>query len=57
LTVLHTADDDRRSWLQTGEALAAVLLEATAAGLATGTLTHPTEIKDSDASGAALAGR
>lgn len=49
LTVLHTADDDRRSWLQTGEALAAVLLEATAAGLATGTLTHPTEIKDTRA--------
>jgi hypothetical protein len=49
LTVLHTADDDRCSWLQTGEALAAVLLEATAAGLATGTLTHPTEIKDTRA--------
>jgi hypothetical protein len=45
LAILHTADDDPRSWLQTGEALAAVLLEATAAGLATGTLTHPTEIK------------
>ncbi len=49
LTVLHTADDDRRSWLQTGEALAAVMLEATAAGLATSTLTHPTEIKDTRA--------
>jgi hypothetical protein len=49
LAVLHTADDDRCSWLQTGEALAAVLLEATAAGLATGTLTHPTEIKDTRA--------
>jgi nitroreductase len=47
LTVLRTADDDRRSWLRTGEALAAVLLEATAAGLATCTLTHITEIPDS----------
>ncbi len=46
LTVLRTADDDRRSWLRTGEALAVVLLEATATGLATCTLTHITEIPD-----------
>lgn len=49
LTVLRTADDDRRNWLRTGEALAAVLLEATAAELATCTLTHLTEIEDSRA--------
>lgn len=43
LAVLSTQLDDRRSWLQTGEALSAVLLEATAAGLATCTLSQVAE--------------
>lgn len=49
LAVLCTADDDRGNWLRSGEALAAVLLVATAAGLATCTLTHLTGIEDSRA--------
>ena len=40
LAVISTERDDRRSWLQAGEALSAVLLEATAAGLATCTLSQ-----------------
>lgn len=47
LTVLRTANNDRGNWLRAGEALAAVLLEATAAELATCTLTHLTGIEDS----------
>ncbi|MDH6194013.1 nitroreductase [Mycobacterium frederiksbergense] len=42
--VLSTYDNDRSSVLQCGEALSAVLLEATLAGLATCTLTHITEL-------------
>ncbi|BBX37474.1 Acg family FMN-binding oxidoreductase [Mycolicibacterium mageritense] len=42
--VLSTYDTDRSSVLQCGEALSAVLLEATIAGLATCTLTHITEL-------------
>lgn len=43
LAVLSAPMDDRRSWLQTGEALSAVLLEATVAGLATCTLSQIAE--------------
>jgi nitroreductase len=41
--VLSTEKDDRRSWLRAGEALSAVLLEATAAGLATCALSQVSE--------------
>lgn len=44
ILVLSTFDNDRSSVLQCGEALSAVLLEATTAGLATCTLTHITEL-------------
>ncbi|WP_280432226.1 Acg family FMN-binding oxidoreductase [Nocardia brasiliensis] len=44
LVGLSSAADSVREWLHTGEALSAVLLEATAAGLATCTLTHITEM-------------
>ena len=43
LAVLSTEGDDRSHWLRCGEALSAVLLEATAAGLATCTLSQVTE--------------
>jgi nitroreductase len=43
LAVLSTELDDRGGWLRTGEALSAVLLEATAAGLATCTLSQVAE--------------
>lgn len=43
LAVLSTALDDRRTWLQAGEALSAVLLTATAAGLASCTLSQIAE--------------
>ena len=45
LAVLGTAADDPRSWLATGEALSAVLLTATAAGLATCTLSQIAELR------------
>lgn len=44
LTVLSTESDTRTDWLHTGEALSAVLLECTAAGLSTCALTHITEL-------------
>lgn len=43
LVVLSCATDTRELWLQTGEALSAVLLECAAAGLSTCALTHVTE--------------
>lgn len=42
--VLSTFDDSRQATLQCGEALSRVLLECTAAGLATCTLTHMIEL-------------
>ncbi len=47
IVVLSTFDTDRRSVLECGEMLSAVLLEATMAGLATCTLTHITELEAS----------
>lgn len=47
MTVLRTPVDDRVSWLRAGEALGAVLLEATSAGLASCAVTHLTEIAES----------
>ncbi|MEV3966006.1 hypothetical protein AB0M34_34940 [Nocardia sp. NPDC050193] len=44
LWVLATADESDLAWLRTGEALSEILLECTAAGLATCTLTHITEL-------------
>ncbi|MFI8977010.1 Acg family FMN-binding oxidoreductase [Nocardia asteroides] len=44
LAVLASADESPLSWLRTGEALSAVLLECTAAGLSTCALTHITEL-------------
>ncbi|MBF6469726.1 hypothetical protein IU427_31865 [Nocardia beijingensis] len=44
LVVLATEADSVTQWLRTGEALSAVLLECTAAGLATCALTHITEL-------------
>ncbi|MGK8523870.1 Acg family FMN-binding oxidoreductase [Nocardia asteroides] len=44
LAVLSTEGDSVTQWLRTGEALSAVLLECTAAGLATCALTHITEL-------------
>ncbi|WP_067993098.1 Acg family FMN-binding oxidoreductase [Nocardia pseudobrasiliensis] len=44
LTVLSSYDDTPLRWLRTGEALSAVLLECTAAGLATCPITHITEL-------------
>lgn len=55
--VLSTFDNDRSSVLQCGEALSAVLLEATMAGLATCTLTHITELAASRDIVASLIGR
>ncbi|MBA8963281.1 nitroreductase [Rhodococcus percolatus] len=45
--VLSTDGDDRGAWVRTGEALSAVLLEATATGHATCPLTHMTEFPQS----------
>ncbi|MDN2496174.1 hypothetical protein FHY52_05610 [Nocardia nova] len=42
--VLSTYEDSRLHWLHTGEALSAILLECTAAGLATCPITHLTEL-------------
>ncbi|MBF6094007.1 Acg family FMN-binding oxidoreductase [Nocardia cyriacigeorgica] len=47
LAVLSCTDDAPLPWLRTGEALSAVLLECTAAGLATCPLTHITELPSS----------
>ena len=47
IAVLSTDGDGRREALGCGEALSAVLLEATMAGLATCTLTHMTELEAS----------
>lgn len=55
--VLSARDDTRLDILRCGEALSRVLLEATAAGLATCTLTHLTELPDSVAVISALTGR
>ncbi|MGW2663733.1 Acg family FMN-binding oxidoreductase [Nocardia tengchongensis] len=44
LIVLSTPADSAAEWLATGEALSAVLLECTVAGLATCSLTHITEL-------------
>ncbi|WP_063034837.1 Acg family FMN-binding oxidoreductase [Nocardia grenadensis] len=44
LWVLTTAGESGLAWLRTGEALSEILLECTAAGLATCTLTHITEL-------------
>lgn len=44
LLVLSTPDDSVLHWLRTGEALSTVLLECTAAGLATCPMTHITEL-------------
>lgn len=44
LVVLSTPDDSAAGWLATGEALSAILLECTVAGLATCALTHITEL-------------
>lgn len=49
VAVLSTDGDGRREALGCGEALSAVLLEATLAGLATCTLTHITELEASRA--------
>lgn len=45
--VLSTAEDTRREVLRCGEALSTVLLECTMAGMATCTLTHLIEFRDS----------
>lgn len=55
--VLSARDDTRLEVLRCGEALSAVLLEATMAGLATCTLTHLTELPDSIAVLSAMTGR
>lgn len=47
ILVLSTFDDSRENTLKCGEALSRVLLECTAAGFATCTLTHMIEIHDS----------
>lgn len=47
IVVLSTYDDGQDSMLRCGEALSAVLLDATMAGLATCTLTHITELAES----------
>ncbi|GGC58463.1 nitroreductase family protein [Hoyosella rhizosphaerae] len=44
--VISTDDDSVESWLRAGQALSAVLLEATARGVASCTLTHITEGDD-----------
>ena len=44
LAVLTTATDDRTAWLRAGQALARVVLRATAAGLCVGFLDQPVEV-------------
>ncbi|WP_033439308.1 Acg family FMN-binding oxidoreductase [Saccharothrix sp. NRRL B-16314] len=46
LLLLATSSDDRLSVLRAGEAMSAVLLEATAAGLATSPLSQPLEVAE-----------
>jgi hypothetical protein len=55
--VLSTYDDSRDNVLRCGESLSAVLLECTAAGLATCTLTHMIEIHSSREAVRRLTGR
>jgi hypothetical protein len=57
ILVLSTYDDSHYSVLRCGEALSAVLLDATMAGLATCTLTHITEVPASRAVVNELIGR
>ena len=57
ILVLSTYDDGRRNALQCGEVLSTVLLECTAAGLATCTLTHMIEIHTSREAVRRLIGR
>ena len=47
VAVLYTDTDGRAEALATGEALSAILLECTMAGLATCPLTHVTEVRAS----------
>ncbi len=47
IVVLTTKADSRLEWLQSGEALSMLLLDATACGLATCSLTHLTEMPQS----------
>lgn len=49
VVVLSTDDDGRMDALRSGEAISAVLLEATMAGLGTCTVTHVTELESSRA--------
>jgi nitroreductase len=51
VVVLSTATDTRMDWLRCGEALSAVLLDATANKIATCPLTHLTEVPQSRARG------
>ncbi|PPJ31986.1 Acg family FMN-binding oxidoreductase [Nocardia nova] len=44
LVAISSPEDSREYWLRTGEALSAVLLECTAAGLGTCPVTHLTEV-------------
>ncbi|MEU6562883.1 Acg family FMN-binding oxidoreductase [Nocardia nova] len=46
MLILYTAGDDRVSWLRAGEATSAVLLAATAFGLATCPLSEPLEVPE-----------
>lgn len=55
--VLSAVDDTRRDILSCGEALSAVLLDSTMAGLATCPLTHLTEVEASRAIVSVLTGR
>ncbi|MBJ7338126.1 NAD(P)H nitroreductase [Mycolicibacterium sp.] len=57
IVVLSAIDDRRDDILRCGEALSAVLLEATLAGMATCTLTHLTEVEASRDIVAGLVGR
>jgi hypothetical protein len=57
IVVLSAAADTRRDILRCGEALSAVLLESTLAGMATCTLTHLTEVAASRDIVAGLVGR
>jgi hypothetical protein len=57
VVVISAADDTRRDVLGCGETLSAILLEATLAGLATGILSHVTEVPASRDIVAELTGR
>ncbi|MFB1299238.1 NAD(P)H nitroreductase [Mycobacterium sp. pW049] len=56
ILVLSTEDDSRESVLRCGEALSAVLLDATISGLATCTVTHVTEVPSGRDTVASLVG-